>query len=273
MGKSRNSAERLDPKADDTFDGVTVDAFHRGRFHLVQPKGRGHRAGLDAMLLAALVPHQASGRLADFGAGAGAAGMAVASRCPDLDVVLVERAPDMVACARRSIDLQQNEDFAGRVSLLDADVAWRGAARQAAGLADGCFDHVIMNPPFNSAADRVTPDALKAAAHAMPQAMFEDWLRSAGAVCKPGGQMSLIARPHSMQEILEACAGRFGGLQLTPVHPRPGSEAIRVLVTGIKGSRARLAIGPALCVHDADERAFSARVDQLSNGRAILPRW
>ncbi|MVA79501.1 methyltransferase, partial [Agrobacterium vitis] len=33
----------------------TVDAFHRGGFFLVQPKGRGHRAGMDAMLLAALV--------------------------------------------------------------------------------------------------------------------------------------------------------------------------------------------------------------------------
>lgn len=265
--------ERQDRKADKTFDGVTIDAFHRGRFHLVQPKDRGHRAGFDAMLLAALVPLQASGRLVDFGAGAGAAGMAVACRCPDLDVVLVENAPDMVECARCSIALQQNMDFAGRVSLLDADVTLRGAARQAAGLADVSFDHVIMNPPFNSAADRVTPDALKAAAHAMPQAMFEDWVRSAGAVCKPGGQLSLIARPQSLQDIIEACAGRFGGLQLTPVHPRPDGEATRVLVTGVKGSRAKLAIGSPLFVHDADEQGFSARVDQLSNGRDILPRW
>jgi len=33
----------------------TVDAFHYGRFHVVQPKGRGHRSGMDAMLLASLV--------------------------------------------------------------------------------------------------------------------------------------------------------------------------------------------------------------------------
>ena len=33
-------------------DGIseTIDAFHRGRFHVIQPKGRGHRAGMDAML-------------------------------------------------------------------------------------------------------------------------------------------------------------------------------------------------------------------------------
>ncbi|MFC0209530.1 methyltransferase, partial [Chelativorans intermedius] len=56
----------------------TVDAFHRGRFHLVQPAERGHRAGLDAMLLAGAVPRAFCGQLADLGAGAGAAGLAVA---------------------------------------------------------------------------------------------------------------------------------------------------------------------------------------------------
>ena len=47
----------------------TLDAFHRGDFWLVQPKGAGHRAGVDAMILAAAVPSAFSGRLADFGAG------------------------------------------------------------------------------------------------------------------------------------------------------------------------------------------------------------
>ncbi|TIV63582.1 MAG: methyltransferase, partial [Mesorhizobium sp.] len=38
----------------------TVDAFHRGRFWLVQPR-QGHRAGMDAMMLAAAVPSVFSG--------------------------------------------------------------------------------------------------------------------------------------------------------------------------------------------------------------------
>ena len=59
----------------------TVDIFHRGRFVLVQPKGAGHRSGVDAMILAASVPSGFSGLLADLGAGAGAAvvGVVVAS--------------------------------------------------------------------------------------------------------------------------------------------------------------------------------------------------
>ncbi|MEM9104690.1 MAG: methyltransferase, partial [Pseudomonadota bacterium] len=243
-------------------NGMTIDAFHRGCFYLMQPKGRGHRAGLDAMLLSALVPQLARGRLADFGAGAGAAGMAVASRCRDLRVVLIEREPDMVKCARLSIALEQNAALAGQVSVLEADVTLRGTERQAAGLDDVSFDHVIMNPPFNSSEDRATPDVLKAAAHAMPKGMFEGWIRSASAVCKPNGQLSLIARPQSMMEILQACEGRFGGLQFTPVHPRPDQEAIRLLMTGIKGNRAKLSFGTPLFIHDADERVFSTMADR-----------
>ncbi|MER2534685.1 MAG: hypothetical protein ABTQ31_05920, partial [Rhizobiaceae bacterium] len=44
----------------------TLDAFHRGRFWLVQPDRRGHRAGTDAMMLAAAVPSGFGGRLADL---------------------------------------------------------------------------------------------------------------------------------------------------------------------------------------------------------------
>lgn len=250
----------------------TVDAFHRGRFHLVQPRGRGHRAGMDAMVLAALVADGRPVRVADLGAGAGAAGMAVAARLEQAEVVLFERSADMAAFARKSLALPENAALSPRVSVVEADVTLKGRARQAAGLADDTFDHVIMNPPFNDAADRRTPDALKAEAHAMTETLFEDWVRTAGAILKPGGQLSLIARPQSVGEIVMACARRFGGLDITPLYPRPGEDAVRILATAIKGSRARLTLRPGLVMHDGEGHAFSAFVDDLNNGRAALPR-
>jgi len=256
----------------DEAPSETLDAFHRGRFYVLQPKGRGHRAGLDAMLLAALVPDDATGRLADFGAGAGAAGLAVASRVPGLDVVLIENAVDMARFARRSVALPQNQALAARVAVLEADVTLSGARRVEAGLADDCFDHVIMNPPFNDGGDRVTPDALKQHAHAMRGPVFENWIRTAGAVTRPGGQLSLIARPESLTAILAACGNRFGGVQMTPIYPRPGRDAFRLLVTGVKGSRARPSLRPPLHVHEEGEQAFSPFVDALNNGRACLSR-
>ena len=250
----------------------TIDAFHRGAFHIVQPKGRGHRSGMDAMLLAALVADDRTIRVADLGAGAGAAGMAVASRLDHAEVVLFERSPDMAEFARKSLALQENARFAGRVSVIEADVTLTGKDRNAAGLIDDSFHHVIMNPPFNDASDRLTPDALKAEAHAMTDGLFEKWIRTAGAIMIPGGQLSLIARPESIGEIIAACGRRFGGIEITPIHPRQGENAVRILVTAIKGSRARLALRAPLIMHGEGTHKFSDFVDDLNNGRAAYPR-
>ncbi len=254
--------------------GETIDSFHRGRFHLVQPLGRGHRAGMDAMLLAALVPdtNRAGTRVADLGAGAGAAGMAVAVRIPAAQVLLVERASEMATFARRSLALPQNAAFADRLAVLEADVALTGRARVAAGLPSDVFDHVVMNPPFNNGADRRTPDALKAEAHAMSDGLFDAWIRTAGAILRPGGQLSLIARPESIGEIMAACGRRFGGVEITPVLPRAGENAVRILLTGIKQSRARLALRAPLVMHGEGSHAFLKEVDDLNNGRAFHAR-
>ena len=251
----------------------TVDAFHRGGFHLVQPKGRGHRAGIDAMLLAALVDADRPVRVADLGAGAGAAGLAVATRLPQASVTLVERSAEMADYARRSLVLVENAHLADRITVIESDVTLTGKARAEGGLENNAFDHVIMNPPFNDGADRVTPDALKAEAHAMTGDLFETWIRTASAITVSGGQLSLIARPQSLAEIIAACGRRFGGLQITPVYPRRGENAVRILATAIKGSRARLSLRAPLLMHDDPEsHRFAADVDRLINGRVAYRR-
>ncbi|WP_430538376.1 tRNA1(Val) (adenine(37)-N6)-methyltransferase [Hoeflea alexandrii] len=253
--------------------GYTVDAFHNGKFFLVQPADTGHRAGMDAMLLAATVPDGASGVLADLGAGAGAAGLAAISRLPGLSAVLIERAPVMAECARRSLALAGNAHLAPRARVIEADVTLQGRQRLAAGLADQAFDYAILNPPFNAGADRKTPDPLKAEAHAMDsQDLFERWLRTAAAILKPGGQVSIIARPESMAGILAALGNRFGGIEVIPVVPRPADDAIRILVTAIKGSRARMSLRDRILIHEGSGNAFSGQMHDLGNGRAAWPR-
>jgi tRNA1(Val) A37 N6-methylase TrmN6 len=250
-------------------DGASIDAFHRGAFHLVQPL-RGHRAGMDALMLAAAAPSSFAGRLADLGAGAGAAGLAVLARCPRAQAVLVEREADMADFARRTLELSQNAAIARRAALLVADVTLAGAARREAGLDDRGFDAVIMNPPFNDTRDRQTPDALRKAAHVMEAGMFERWIRTAAAIAKPGGTLALIARPQSLAEILAALQGRFGGLDMKPIHPRPGDAAIRIVLRGVRGSRRALALDPPLFLHEAGSDRFSAEADAIGNGRASL---
>lgn len=250
--------------------GHTIDAFHRGRFFLVQPAQRGHRAGMDAMLLASAVPDDFSGVLADLGAGAGAAGMAVLARCGKAQAVLIEKSADMAGYAQRSIDLQQNTRFRGRVEILEADVALTGARRRAAGLQDRSFDFVIMNPPFNRSSDRRTPDAMKAEAHVMADELFQRWLRTASAILKPAGRLALIARPGSLTDILNALTNRFGEVAIFPVLPKSNAAAIRIIITAMRGSRAELSIRPPIVLHDGQSRDFTHRADSLINGESSL---
>ncbi len=260
---------KLSDLSEPTLPPHTVDAFHRGDFWLVQPKKGGHRAGMDAMMLAAAVPSSFAGRLADFGAGAGAAGLAVASRCEGAHVDLVELTPEMAAFAEATLAHRDNARLRSRAAVLIADVSLSGKARAKAGLADGSLDFVIMNPPFNPAHHRPTPDALKRQAHVMDDGLFESWIRSAAAVVKPRGGFAIIARPESLAPILTAMAGRFGKAEVVPVHPRTDAPAIRVIVRAVRASRAAMALCPPLILHEEGDR-FSQRADDINNGRSSL---
>ncbi|HEV7254810.1 MAG TPA: methyltransferase [Mesorhizobium sp.] len=247
----------------------TLDAFHRGAFWLVQPQG-GHRAGTDAMMLAGAVPSSFAGRLADLGAGAGAAGLGVAARCPQACVVLVERSPVMADYARRTLAHPLNAGLASRAEVLEADVALSGRAREAAGLGAESFDFTILNPPFNASADRASPDALRREAHVMGDALWERWLRTAAALVRPRGGLALIARPESLPAIFGALGNRFGGAELLAIHPRECAPAIRVVLRAWRGSRKRLSLHPPLALHDGPGHGFSPRADAVNNGFASL---
>lgn len=248
----------------------TLDAFHRGKFYLVQPKRTGHRAGMDAMMLAAAVASDFSGHVADFGSGAGAAGLAVIARCPKASATLVENAPEMAAFAELTLAHPLNKHLEGRATVLHADVGLSGKKRVAAGLADNAFDFVIMNPPFNAAADRRSPDQLKQSAHVMEDGLLEAWIKSAAAVVKPRGGLAVIARPQSIGPLIAAMARRFGSARILPIHPRSDAPAIRIVVRAIRGARGALSLEPPLILHEDGSDRFCSRADDINNGRSSL---
>jgi tRNA1(Val) A37 N6-methylase TrmN6 len=248
----------------------TVDAFHRGRFHLVQPARGAHRAGMDAMVLAAAVPGHFAGLALDFGSGTGAVGLAVLSRCPSAKVLLVEKSAEMAGFASQTLALPQNERVAGRGCVINADVGLTGKARGAAGLTDRMADFVLMNPPFNDYRDRATPAELRRQAHVADEALFAIWLRSAAAVLKSRGVVGLIARPASLPVILDALDGRFGGTEIVPIHPAADKAAIRIVVRATKGSRGGLSLAPPLLLHESPANGPTARAEALINGQASL---
>ena len=242
---------------------MSAGDFLGGAIRLAQPN-KGHRAGTDAVLLAAALAAP-EGLLVDAGSGVGTAGLAYAARCPGLRVHLVENASEAAGFAARNI--AQN-NLGERVALMLADLLV-ARERRAAGLRDGAADAVVTNPPFFApGAVRASPDAAKAAAHVM-DASLAQWMAACLALLRPGGAFAMIHRADAVAEVLAAAQGRIGAVTVLPVHPRAGEAAVRIVVRGIKGSRARPGIAPGLVLHRADG-AFTREAEALHRGEALL---
>jgi tRNA1(Val) A37 N6-methylase TrmN6 len=242
---------------------TTTDAVLGGRLILGQP-ARGHRAGTDAILVAAAVPAKTGELVADFGAGVGTAGLAVLVRVPDARALLIEIDAHIAELAEGNVIAN---DFDSRARVLALDVAQAGMAATAA-LA-GSVDHVVSNPPFNSAAGRVPPDAATERARVAPEGQLEDWMRAAARVLKTGGSLTLIHRPDALDEILAALARRFGGVTLRFVHSDAGAPARRVLVQARKDSRAPLRVLPPLVLNNAGG-GFTPEAEALHRDLAAI---
>jgi tRNA1(Val) A37 N6-methylase TrmN6 len=251
------------PRKPDPVD-TTEDAALGGRLVLRQPR-RGHRFGHDAILLAAATSAQPGEHAVDFGAGVGAAGLALASRVPGLAVTLVEIDPALVALATENIG---RNGFADRVRALALDVTAGARVFAAAGLPPGSAARVLMNPPFHDpTASRTSPDPARRRAHV--SAGIEPWLRSAGRLLGVGGSVTLIWRADGLAALLSALARGFGAVAVQPVHPRPDAPAVRVLVRAVKGSRAPLALLPGLVLARADGRPSAEAEAVLRHGGAL----
>ena len=243
----------------------TEDAFLGGQLNLRQPKS-GHRAGHDAMLLAASCRARAGERWVEFGAGVGAAGLAVAKRVSAIDLALVEIDSALAAFARSNAEAN---GVAARICVLDVTAPARAFA--AAGLPPDSADGVLMNPPFHDATrHRASPDQSRALAHMAQPAMLSQWIAAARRVLKSGGVLTLIWRADGLSEALAELDHGFGSLVVLPVHGDAAKPAIRILVRAVKGGRAPTQILPSLMLNDA-AASVDARVAEVLAGRAVLP--
>ncbi|MEL6226694.1 MAG: methyltransferase [Pseudomonadota bacterium] len=265
------TGQRATETSQDAVQDTTRDAFLGGAVWLNQPR-KGYRAGLDAVLLAATVAPRTTAeqtkRIADLGAGAGAVGLCVAGRIGDATVDMVERDAALANLARRNI---AENACASRVRLLEGDVR-NGVT--GSGLQNDLYDHVLANPPyFVDDASRASTLATKAASHVWAAGDLESWARCMARIAKPGGTVTLIHPAESLADWLNALTGRFGAFQVVPIHARPGTNALRVLIRAQKSSRAGLLMRPPVILHGEQGDGFRPEVDRVLKQPAALDVW
>ncbi len=242
----------------------TEDAFLGGQLRLRQPRS-GHRAGHDALLLAAATSARAGDRVIEFGAGVGAAGLALARRVAGIELVLVEIDAALAALSRDNADANA---IAADVIVLD--VAAGSEAFMAVGLPPDSADAVLMNPPFNDPArHRASPDKAREVAHVASATTLTDWIHAARRILRSGGALTLIWRADGLSSVLAELDRGFGSLEILPIHGDAKLPAIRVVIRAIKGGKAPTRIHAALMLNDESSLPNKQLQDILAGKRTI----
>ena len=238
---------------------TTDDAILGGRLKLLQPKS-GHRAGHDAILLAAAAPK--SSLALDLGAGVGTAGLALLARKAAAMVTMIE--VDAALSELSSRNAERN-GLANSVRILRGDIT------EDLPLQMDAYDLAIMNPPFNDGlAFQASPSLSRAKAHVAGPATAERWIVRASRHLKAGGCLTIVHRPDATLPILKSMDGRFGAIEILPVFSKPESAAIRLIVRAIKGRKTPTQMLPGITLNDNENKPSAVAERILRDGASIF---
>lgn len=239
---------------------VTQDDFLGGRLKLSQPR-RGHRAGHDAVLLAAAVPDHAR-VCCELGAGVGVASLCAAWRLPEAHFTAVEIDPALCALAEENAAANGLSD---RITVFAGDICAQPRTLSAAR-----FDHVFLNPPyyFRDTVSAVADEA-KARAHQFGAEELDIWIRYAAYLLRARGEITVIYRADMLNILLAALSPRFGGFLILPIHSRASQDATRIIIRATRDSRGKTAIRPPLILQNEDTTPSEAAENILRHAGAL----
>jgi tRNA1Val (adenine37-N6)-methyltransferase len=249
-GRDRPEIEKL--------PGETLDTLFDGRLLLAQRRS-GYRFSIDALLLAQFASVQRTDRIVDLGSGNGVIAFALAYLHPSATITGIELQAAMVERARRSVCWN---GFDGRLEMR------RGDVRRADELPDaGSFDVAVCNPPYRRAASgRISAGSERQIARHELNGGLDDFLSAAARLVRSKGRAALIHLAPRAADVLGAM--RRVGLEpkrLRLVHSFADSEASLLLVEGVKGGRAGLAVHRPLILYRS-KQIYSAEAAAIIGG-------
>ncbi len=244
---------------------LTEDGFLNGRLKILQPE-KGYRAGIDAVFLAASIPCVEGDKVLEAGIGTGVASLCLAYRVKGLQITGVE------AAARYALLAQEN---AGRnecgtgIKVIHGDIKDALRRDMANMPAASSFAHVFANPPyFEEGKSTPSPVPLKAGAHNFSPEDLDLWVKAMHGLLEPRGTATLIYRAEALSKVLATFEGRFGDITVAPLFPRYGLAATRIIVQGVKGSRAPIQLLPGMVLHGGDGKFTGSAEAILREGAA-----
>ncbi|OIQ41139.1 MAG: methyltransferase [Roseobacter sp. MedPE-SWde] len=248
-----------DPSVEGGFpdEDLSLNDFLGGRVQLWQPR-EGYRAGVDPVLLAAAIPARAGERVLELGCGGGQAFLCLAERVPGLAITGVELQSDYAVLARR------NAAHNGQsVEVVEADLA-----ALPKDLRQRQFDQVLANPPYYRAGAHSPAEDVGRQIALGGDTPLEIWIDTAARRLTHKGYLHMIQRADRLPDILSACMGRLGSLEVLPLAPRQNRPAELILLRARKGGRADFRLHAPLILHEgarhmSDAESYRTEVREI----------
>lgn len=254
--------------------GERIDDLQRNGLRILQDPAR-FCFGMDAVLLSAYVQMKKARRGLDLGTGNGIIPILLSDRTDCAQLTGLEIQPASADLAARSVALNGLED---RITIV------RGDLREADRLFPAAsFDFITCNPPYRKmGSGKVSgtpapetggrareqrpktdpgPGGDAAAAEPDPRAIarheilctFDDVVRTAAKLLRPGGHLYLVHRPLRLAEIMtKLCARGLEPKRMRLVCPHVDEAPNLVLLDCVRGGASELRVEPPLIVYGRD---------------------
>ena len=207
---------------------------------MIQPSS-GYRAGIDPLFLSAALHPKAEDKVLDVGSGVGTAAIALACRCPHVNVIGLEIQKNLVELS--TINIQTNH-FENRMNIYQGDILSPPDFLKVHG-----FDHVMTNPPYyEDHRTQASPFPGKAQANTETVDLGQ-WIKCCLKFLKPKGGFTMIHRAERLAEILVHLHDRVGEIVVFPLWPGEDKPARRIIIQGRKNTGGELRLARGLVLH------------------------
>lgn len=221
--------------------GERLDDLERNGYRIIQSRER-FCFGMDAVLLSGFVQVKDGACVLDLGTGTGIIPILLEAKTGGGHFTGLEIQEESADMARRSVRLNGLED---KIDIVNGDIKDASTLFGASS-----FDAVTTNPPYMVGQHGLTnADEAKTIARHEVLCTLEDVISQAARLLKPGGHFFMVHRPFRLVEIFCLMHQyRIEPKRMRMVHPFADREPNMVLIEGLRGGNARLAVEKPLIV-------------------------
>ena len=229
-------------------DGVTLyewerlDELQRNGYRIIQDPDR-FCFGMDAVLLSGFAKAKEGDRLLDLGTGTGIIPILMEAKTDAEHLTGLEVQKESADMARRSVRLNHLEE---KIEIVTGDIKEADALFAAAS-----FDVITCNPPYMIGQHGlVNPEEPKAIARHEILCTFQDVVKAAAKLLKPGSHFYLVHRPFRLAEIMTTLSQyKLEPKRMQLVYPFVDKEPNMVLLEAVRGGRSRMQVEKPLIVY------------------------